>query len=155
MRLEDEIKQKKFATQYEKLAVNILFTSSWLSGIHQKMLRPHGISPQQFNLLRILRGQHPNPASVGLLIDRMIDKMSNASRLVEKLRQKGLVERTECPSDRRRVDVVITDAGLKLLDDIAADTAGFLGMMRTLSADEAQAANDILDKLRDAEIPTT
>ena len=80
--------------------------------------------------------------------------MSNASRLVEKLRQKGLVERTECPSDRRRVDVVITDAGLKLLEEIHNDTKQFLAIMRTISEDEALAVNNALDKLRDAEVTT-
>lgn len=148
MRLEDEIKQKQFANEYQKLVVNILFTGSWLSGQHQRVLRPYGISPQQFNILRILRGQYPQPASVGLLIDRMIDKMSNASRLVEKLRQKGLVERTECQQDRRRVDVVITQAGLNMLEDIAQNHQDLIGLAKSLSEDEAREANVLLDKLR-------
>ncbi len=153
MRIEDEIKQKKFASEHQKLAINILFTSSWLSGLQQKMLRQFEISPQQFNVLRILRGQHPKPASVGLLIDRMVDKMSNASRLVEKLRQKGLVERTECATDRRRVDVVITAQGLSLLDNISEQLNEFHDLMAGVSAEEAAQVNDILDKLRNYEAP--
>lgn len=155
MRLEDEIKQKKFANEYQKLTINILFTSSWLNGSHQKRLRPYGISPQQFNILRILRGQYPKPTSIGLLIDRMIDKMSNASRLVEKLRQKEFVERTECPTDRRRVDVVITQKGLDLLEEISDRFKDFVDLMEGITEEEAALANRVLDKMRDLDLEET
>jgi DNA-binding MarR family transcriptional regulator len=148
MELEKEIKQKKFASEYQKLAVNIGFTNSWLSTVHMELLKPHGISRQQFNILRILRGQHPNPASVNLLIDRMIDKMSNASRLVEKLKQKDLVERKECKIDRRQVDVVITDKGLALLKELDKSMEAFTKKMENLTTNEAKQLNDLLDKLR-------
>ena len=83
MKLEKEITQKKFDNEYHKAAVNILFTYSWLNLKNSKFFREFGISPQQFNILRILRGQYPGPATVNLLIERMLDKMSNASRLVD------------------------------------------------------------------------
>lgn len=108
MKIEDEIKQSKFHSEYQKLAINILFTNQWLTTNTTKILKPFGISPQQYNVLRILKGQSPNAISVSNIMDRMIDKMSNTSRLVEKLRQKELIERVTCEKDRRQVDVKIT-----------------------------------------------
>ncbi len=116
MRIEDEIQQKKFKSEYQKAHINILFTAAWLNQQNQQILKPLGISSQQFNILRILRGMHPQPASIKLLTERMIDKMSNASRLVDKLLAKDLVQRNESGADRRRVDVVITNKGLQLLE---------------------------------------
>lgn len=148
MTLEEAIKQKKFDNEWEKLMVNILFTSGWVSTQNAALLKPYKISGQQYNILRILRGQHPQPATVNLLIERMLDKMSNASRLVEKLRQKGLVERKECPADRRQVDVVITDAGLKLLEEMDLKNKAFVATIKTLSVEEAKTLNQLLDKYR-------
>src|SRR3989304_4112302 len=115
MKLEDEIKQSKFKSEQHKALLNVIYTASWINSIHVRILKKHSISPQQFNLLRILRGQHPKPATVNLLIDRMLDKMSNASRLVDKLVAKKFVERTQCENDRRAVDGLITKKGLSLL----------------------------------------
>ena len=148
MRLEDEIKQKQFNNEYHKMTVNVLYTSSWLTGLHSKLLKKYRISPQQFNILRILRGQYPNPATVNLLIERMLDKNSNASRLVEKLRLKGLVERGACPDDRRAVDVMITKKGLKMLNEIDLVTADAESQFKTLTKVEVKQLNDLLDKLR-------
>ncbi|MFL5763785.1 MAG: MarR family winged helix-turn-helix transcriptional regulator [Bacteroidia bacterium] len=130
------------------MLLNIIFTSGWLSSKHAGTLKPYGISAQQFNLLRILRGQHPKPASVNLLIDRMLDKNSNASRLVEKLRLKKLVERTVCPEDRRAVNVIITQKGLDLLAELDKHESAFLKELKTLSEKEAEQLNYLLDKLR-------
>src|SRR5688572_20535772 len=101
MKLEEEIRQGKFKSEHHKAVLNIIYTAGWLNGIHTRILKKYGISPQQFNILRILRGQHPKPATINLLIERMLDKMSNASRLVDKLKVKGLVERRQCDQDRR------------------------------------------------------
>ena len=108
MEIGKEIKQTKFKNVHQKLLINVLFTGGWLNAKQACHLKPYGISAQQYNILRILRGQHPKPASVNLLIDRMMDKNSNASRLVEKLRLKNLVERATCPDDRRAVNVAVT-----------------------------------------------
>ena len=81
-------------------------------------MKPFGVSPEQYNVLRILRGQNGNPITVSSIQDRMLNKMSNASRLVEKLKQKGFVNREECPADRRQVDIVITEKGLSLLTQL-------------------------------------
>ena len=118
MKLEEEIGQKEFKSDIQKMLVNILYTSNWLQYQLADNLKGYGITPQQFNILRILRGQHPNPARMHLLQERMLDKMSNASRLVERLRKKRLVIRKICKNDRRAVDVKITDNGLALLKEL-------------------------------------
>ena len=148
MRLEDEIKQSKFKSEYHKLGVNILYTANWLALHHTKQCKEYDITPEQFNILRILRGQHPKPATVNLLIDRMLDKNSNASRLVEKLRVKKLVERATCPEDRRAVNVVITQKGLDLLAEIDKTETSYLKELKNLTEKEAEQINFLLDKLR-------
>src|SRR6187399_2817650 len=93
MSIEQDIKQEKFESEFHKAAVNILFTSGWLYNANATRLKPHGITPEQYNVLRILRGSHPKPIMLAEITCRMIDKSSNATRLVEKLRQKGLAKR--------------------------------------------------------------
>lgn len=148
MKLEEEISQKKFRNEYHKAAVNIIYTFNWLTAFHQDSLKKHGITMQQYNILRILRGQHPRPATVKLIRERMLDKMSDASRLVEKLRVKGLVERTLCPTDRRQVDVSITQKGLDLLEHTDKENDKFDQFMSNLSESETKTLNELLDKLR-------
>ncbi|MCB0557752.1 MAG: MarR family transcriptional regulator [Lewinellaceae bacterium] len=149
MKIEEEIQQRKFKSVYHKAHINVLFTASWLSQNSAQLLKPFKLSWQQFNILRILRGMHPEPATVKLLTERMIDKMSNASRLVEKLKQKGLVERNVCPADRRRVDIEITGKGLEVLEDISRIMEEELTQrMSTLTSEEASQLNQLLDKLR-------
>jgi DNA-binding MarR family transcriptional regulator len=148
MKLEEEIKQKKFRNEYHKLAVNILYTHGWLLNHQSVFLKKCGITPAQFNILRILRGQYPNPASVNLLKERMLDKMSDASRLVERLLQKDLLDRKICPDDRRRVEVVITKKGLKLLEDIDKNDEEGDQIFNKISSSEAHTINDLLDKMR-------
>jgi DNA-binding MarR family transcriptional regulator len=149
MKIEEAIQQKQFRSVYQKTVVNILYTAGWLNQITTNYLRPFGISGEQYNILRILRGMHPETATVKTLTERMLDRMSNASRLVEKLKQKELVDRRECPFDRRRVDISITQKGLDLLEE----TAKFMDQdydrrLEVLCAEEAEELNRILDKLR-------
>ncbi|MCH8331848.1 MAG: MarR family transcriptional regulator [Bacteroidetes bacterium] len=148
MEIGKEIKQKKFVSSIQKVVLNIIYTAAALNVDNTRFLKPYGISPQQYNILRILKGQDPNPTSVNTLIDRMLDKSSNASRLVEKLRQKDLVERHECPGDRRQVDIGITKKGLKLLDGITIEKDQNMGKWNNLSDKEAQQLSNLLDKLR-------
>ncbi len=149
MKIEEEIRQKHFKSEYQKVQINILFTASWLTKRTGDLLKPFKISWQQFNILRILRGMHPDTASIKLLTERMIDKMSNASRLVEKLKQKGLVERKECPADRRKVDVGITEEGLKLLREASKVIEEDMNThLNEISTEEANQLNTLLDKLR-------
>lgn len=149
MRIEDEIKQnKKFNNEYEKLVINLLFTASWLEADNIQRLKPFGISPQQYNVLRILRGSYPKPLMLSDISARMIDKNSNATRLVEKLRLKSFVKREICENNRRQVDIVITKKGLDLLADIDKDADTWLESLKTLSESEAKTLNITLDKLR-------
>ena len=148
MQIENEIKQNSFKNEYHKLIVNLMFTGSWLSVKNHDHLKPYGITIQQYNILRILRGQHPKPTTVTLLIERMMDKMSNASRLVEKLRKKGLVKRRMCEKDHRAVDVLITTKGLNLLKEIEKLDNEWEDNFRALTIPEARRLNDLLDKLR-------
>ncbi len=148
MKLEDEIKQNKFKSEYQKLGVNIIYTANWLTHHHAKHCRQHDITSEQFNILRILRGQFPNPATVNLLIERMLNKMSNASRLVEKLRKKGLVERKISIEDRRACDVLITKKGLNLLAELDEAEKEWSKLISHLSEKEAKMVNGILDKMR-------
>lgn len=148
MKIEEEIKQEKFHSEYQKLAINILFTNQWLTANTTKILKPYGISPQQYNVLRILKGQSPKAISVSNIMERMIDKMSNTSRLVEKLRQKELIERVTCEKDRRQVDVKITKKGLALLEKVSVEMNAFKNISDNLSEKDAQTINKLLDKMR-------
>ncbi len=129
--------------------LNLVYTANWVTSRQSSVFKDSDITSQQYNVLRILRGQHPNPCSIKLIKERMLDRMSDASRIVDKLNTKKLVLRRECPNDRRSVDVVITEKGLELLrsmdhiDDISIQT------LNALTADEVNTLNELLDKLRD------
>ncbi len=148
MKIEDEIKQDKFKSEYQKLAINLVFTGNWINSKNAELLKPYKLTSQQFNLLRILRGQYPKPVTVNLLIERMLDKMSNASRIVDRLVKKNLVLRKSCPEDRRRVDIIITEKGMKLLDKIDLDEDKWEKRYDNLSVKEAKELNNFLDRLR-------
>ncbi|HMB91363.1 MAG TPA: MarR family transcriptional regulator [Rhodothermales bacterium] len=148
MQLEEEIQPQPFKSVYHRLAVNLHYTAGWFMRTSGAWLDPYDLSLQQYNILRILRGQHPTPCTATVLLERMVDPMSNVSRLVEKLRQKGLVARCTCRTDRRAVDVLITDQGLALLDDLDRAEAEWLETFKTLDAEEVETLNSLLDKLR-------
>jgi DNA-binding MarR family transcriptional regulator len=149
MKIEDEIKQSAFKSDYHKAYINLLYTSNWLVQEQSNLFKPFGVTLPQYNVLRILRGQHPKPATVSLLIERMLDKTSNASRIVDKLEAKGLVTRKQCPNDRRTVDVLITDKGLALLKEMDVLDGGSKTGIRNLTENEATELNRLLDKIRD------
>jgi DNA-binding MarR family transcriptional regulator len=148
MRIEDEIKQKKFKSEYQKILINLLFTGSWISLRESKILKPFGLTLQQYNILRILKGQYPNPATVNLLIERMLDKMSNASRIVDRLVNKKLITRKACPKDRRSVDVLIKAEGIELLRKIEEMQIEEQNEINSLTDSEMKTLNRLLDKLR-------
>ncbi len=148
MSIEQDIKQEKFSSEYDKAAVNILFTSSWLSNVNASRLKPHEVTPEQFNVLRILRGSHPKAMMLADITSRMIDKSSNCTRLVEKLRQKNLVKREICEGNRRQVDISITEKGLAVLKKIDQEESEWFATLKNISKTEAQELNRILDKLR-------
>lgn len=148
MKLEDEIRQKKFANNRQKAIVNIIYTNNWVVYRQAGLLKYFNITLQQYNILRILRGQHPAPVTIKLIKERMLDKMSDASRIVEKLRVKGLIDRSICTGDRRNVDVVINKKGLDLLAEIDKRNIEMDNLMSNLTDDELVLLNNLLDKLR-------
>jgi DNA-binding MarR family transcriptional regulator len=113
-------------------------------------MKPFKLTPQQFNILRILRGQKGSPLSVNSLIERMIDKSSNVSRLVDKLEDKGYVERKTCPSDRRQVHVIITESGLEFIGKLDEPMSKLDAHIKALSLEEAATLNVLLDKMRNS-----
>jgi DNA-binding MarR family transcriptional regulator len=148
VKLEEEIKQTKFRNENHKLAVNIVFSHNWLMCLQSEIFNGFGITPNQFNILRILRGQFPKPATINLLKERMMDKMCDASRLVERLRIKGFVKRELSPDDRRRVDVIITEKGINLLAEIDKLNPKNDSIFNNLSGEETKLLNELLDKMR-------
>ncbi|WP_439879997.1 MarR family winged helix-turn-helix transcriptional regulator [Pontibacter sp. MBLB2868] len=149
MKIEDEIKQRSFKSAYQKANINLIYTSGWIQQQQAALFKPFGVTLPQFNILRILRGQYPEPATISLLIERMLDKTSNASRIVDKLEAKGLVTRKQCPADRRTVDVQITDKGLALLREMDSMEGGVGTGIKNLTEQEAEQLNTLLDKIRD------
>lgn len=148
MKLEDEIKSRKFSSESQKAHVNILFTSAWLNTQLMPLFKTAGISSQQYNILRILKGQYPNPVPLKLLTERMIDKMSNTSRLVEKLCQKKMVDRKTCKTSRRQVDISLTEKGLKIVEELNEKVDKYHRTINVLTNEEARELNNLLDKLR-------
>ena len=148
MNLEEEIKQHKFISEHVKAGVNILYTASYINNHQAKIFKKFGLTCPQFNVLRILRGQLPNPATVNLIIERMLDKSSNASRIVEKLRLKNYIERIQCPEDRRAVNVRITKKGLEILKPLDEMENVFFGGLNNLNDNELTLLNELLNKIR-------
>ena len=137
--------QSTFPSSKVKALINIKYTANWLSSKEVEFFKPYGISPQQFNILRILRGAK-EAIKVQLVKERMIERSPNATRLMDKLLEKKLISRYRCEHDRRVVYVQITKEGLDLLSDI--DNAGKLSFLHNLSEDEARTLSDLLDKIR-------
>ena len=148
MKLEEEIHQKSFKSEHQKLVVNLLFTHGWLASHYKKLFKNNDITTPQYNILRILRGQYPNPVSINLLKERMLDKMSDTSRLIERLRVKGLVNRKVCNNDRRKSDVKISEKGLMIVNGMDYLDKEIDNTLSNLSHEEAKTINDLLDKMR-------
>lgn len=148
MGIKDKIKQSKFADDREKAVVNITDTQSYLSGRFNSVLKEHKISMQQFNVLRILKGQYPNPVSMFEISSRMLDKMSNASRLVDKLIFKELVVKKLSERDRRQLDISLTSKGILTLDELNKLVRGVLHEHNNLTPGEYDHLNTLLDKFR-------
>lgn len=147
--LEELIKTKPIKDPYERSFLNIMYTGNWILTRINHTLKPFDITEPQYNVLRILRGQHGNAMSLFEIQDRMIQKMSNVSRLIDKLLEKGYVVRKECKLNRRKVDILITQKGLDILDEVnPALEKNFKEMSSNLSDDEAALLAKLLDQLR-------
>ncbi len=148
MKIEEEIRQKNFRNEYQKVAINLIYSANWLLHRHKEFFARFDITQQQYNVLRILRGQYPDAISTSEIKLRMLDKNSDASRIVERLAIKSLVNKRVCKTDKRLVDVTITPAGLDLLKEIDDFITDLDNIVANLSPEEAGILNNLLDKIR-------
>ena len=137
--------KSKFANDKVKALINIIYTAGWINSQQNEFFKPYGISPQQFNILRILKGAG-EPLKVQMIKERMIERSPNATRLMDKLCAKYFIERIPCPDDRRVVHINITKEGLKLLDTISKNFKD--DILENLTLKEAKQLSDLLDKIR-------
>jgi DNA-binding MarR family transcriptional regulator len=149
MGIEKEIHQGKFRSSGQKAILNILFTYGWINERIKNILAPEDITPQQYNILRILRGSFPHPLSTLQIRERMLDRMSDTSRIVDRLVSKQLVKKVICAKDRRLVDVTITDKGQSLLKKLDAEVNDMENISKNLTNKEAEMISALLDKLRE------
>ena len=149
MKIEQEIKQVKFESSLHKVIVNLMFTYNWHRDLHNEIFKEFDIQPQHFNILRILRGRKSEPISPGYIKEVMIDKGVDLTRLLDKLEKMGLVRRELCPSNRRKIDVYITEEGLNLLERISPKIKELYSFLKhNLSEEDAEQLSELLDKLR-------
>ncbi len=149
MRIEEEIKQTKFRNPFQKAGINIIYTSHWLENKHKEFFKQFDITGQQFNILRILKGQHPRSISVTEIKERMLDKNSDVSRLLDRLALKSLISRKTCNYDKRSMDVFITQQGLELLEKIELQITQLDRFLGKLSTEEATQLSNLMDKIRE------
>ena len=149
MKIEQEIEQENFDSEQQRLLINIMFTGNQFTLLSSRMLKQFSLTTQQFNVLRILRGQKGNPISVKDMHGRMLDSTSNVSRLVDKLLAKNLITRITCPNDRRKVELTIPKKGLQLLSEIDVFLKVIKKRLRSaITEDEAKIVGRNLDKFR-------
>ena len=148
MEIEKEIYNRKFENSHQKAVVNLLYTYGWITNLLRLLLNKHNVTLQQYNILRILRGHHPNPATINILKERMLDKMSDASRIVERLVQKDLVIRCVSEKDRRAVDILISQNGLDILKKLDTEISLKAMLSNNISEEEASTLSGLLDKMR-------
>ena len=147
--IEEAIKQSSaFRNPYHKATVNLIYSGRWIINLHNELFNEFGLTIQQYNVLRILKGQYPRALTVKLIQLRMLDKASDASRVVEVLRKKGLVQRELNSEDRRRVDVIITQKGIQLLSSIEKKSEEMDRFLSNLDKEEIKVLNNLLDKIR-------
>lgn len=149
MSIEQEIQQPKFRNAYQKAYINLIYTLAWARDKTKCVFDAEDITPQQFNILRILRGSFPQPLSTLQIRERMLEKMSDTSRIVDRLISKGLVKKITCKTDRRLVDVIITDKGKKLLEKMDLKQEDLDNVLKNLTEEEAATLSNLLDKIRD------
>jgi len=148
MGIEKDIQQTNFRNEYQKLGINLLYTANWLNENVGKFLEQEEITQQQYNILRILRGSEV-PLSTLQIRERMLDKMSDTSRIVDRLIVKELVAKSTCPTDKRLVDITLTDKGYALVEKLDQLNDQIDGLLKGVTENEAKTINEILDKLRE------
>lgn len=150
MSLEKDISQRVFRNEYQKGIVNLIYTYNWMNEKMKKVFDREDITAQQYNILRILRGAG-KPISTLQIRKRMLDKMSDTSRIVDRLVLKGLAKKTICKDDKRLVDVSIASKGIKLLEKIDQYNKEMDAIMGSLSETETKTLNTLLDKIRQSD----
>jgi DNA-binding MarR family transcriptional regulator len=148
MNFEDQIRQTKFRNNFLKAILNLKYTSSLYNSKEVEVFKKYGILAQHFNVLRIVRGVYPDSVSPGKILEVMLDSGRDLTRLVDKLVKLGLLLRSTCPYNRRRVDINITEEGLALTEKIGKDVDVFLDSIETLTDKESEQLSNLLDKLR-------
>lgn len=151
MGIEQDVQQLNFRNDHQKAVINLIFTHNWIRDKMSSFFDDEHITPQQFNILRILRGSHPTPLSTLQIRERMLDKMSDTSRIVDRLIVKKLVKKVTCQSDRRLVDITITEEGLELLDRLDHQQEAMDDILKNLTKKEAVTLSNLLDKIRTGE----
>lgn len=154
MKLEDEIKQVQFKTEHHKLMINLLYTTSWLQRMQSAVLRPHDVTPEQYNILRILRGSKGDNMSLNDISCRMIDRASNTSRLIDKLVLKKWAVRNICPEDRRQSEIAITEKGLEVLEKLQRPIDDIAEQFGFISVNDCKKFNQALDEIRNINNPS-
>lgn len=149
MEIGKEINSQKFENNLQKSVVNLIYTYGWITNLLGQKLNKYDITLQQYNVMRILRGQHPKPATINLIKMRMLDKMSDASRIVDRLVQKELVDRSINTNDRRAVDIMITKKGLDILLKLDAELLFDDILGKDFNNTDAGILSDLLDKMRE------
>jgi DNA-binding MarR family transcriptional regulator len=147
MGIEQDIQQPNFRNEFQKMGINLLFTANWLNEQIGKMLSEEGVTQQQYNILRILRGS-ATPLSTLKIRERMLDKMSDTSRIVDRLIAKELVLKNTCEKDKRLVDITLSSKGLDLVDQLDQFNERIDALLKGINESEAQTMNQILDKIR-------
>jgi len=151
VKIEKAINQKRpFRNEQQKALINLIYTHNWVAGQVKNLMKPFGITPQQYNVLRILKGAG-QPISTSLIRERLLYKMADTSRMVDRLSDKGLVIRKVCPSDKRLVDIKLSDMGEKLLSQMTILDQQLDEVMGGLSVEEATQLSLLLDKMRENE----
>lgn len=148
MRIEDEIQQNGFQDDYHRLVANLLFTNNWINQQLMPFFRRYGLTLQQHNVLSILQTEHPAPVCFGAIQCRMADRNSNVTRLVDKLLEKQFVTRAVCQTNRRMIEVRLTEKGLDKLQQLAAHLPELYQRFHGITRQEAALVSEILDKMR-------
>jgi DNA-binding MarR family transcriptional regulator len=150
MKIEKAIKQSKFDSPLQKAVINIFYTANWLRDLQSEVFKKHGILPQHYNVLRIIKGKHPESVAPGDIKEVMLDKGNDVTRLVDKLVKMGLVKRSLCEANRRKIDINLTEKGLTFLKDLNDPMKRqFNAIKKQLSEKDAEQLSNLLDKLRE------
>ena len=147
MGIEQDIQQPNFRNEFQKMGINLLFTANWLNEQIGKILSEEGVTQQQYNILRILRGS-ATPLSTLKIRERMLDKMSDTSRIVDRLIAKELVVKNTCEKDKRLVDIILSPKGISLVDQLDQYNERIDALLKGINESEAKTMNQILDKIR-------